>query len=328
MRPRINPFSDLYAECNRGTAKEKHKHRRPAPLIVDVEVTNACNFRCLMCPTGNRAMRRDTGLMSWETFVALAGKLPWGTGIRFIGWGEPTMHPDLALMISYASQCGLVTHLNTNGSLLTHSMCRDLIGAGLDSVKFSFQGATKRSYREMRNTDFYDQLIMRVKWMRHARGRGEFPFIAVSTTTTYETEEEIKAFRSDFAGLADQVSVGKTIFGFWDERAMRLPEKELDRYRRLSEDGAKDLDHPDPCPEVWDKLSIAWDGGVRVCCNDFDGLTNLGNIAKDDLSTIWRHPAIEAYRDRLAGRDYDAPLCRDCWDYQELSNAKIVAGGR
>ena len=52
-----------------------------------------------------------------------------------------------------------------------------------------------------------------------------------------------------------------------------------------------------------------------MCCNDFDGVMELGNVNETPIAELWRHPKIEAYRERLARQDYDAPLCRDCFDY-------------
>lgn len=62
-------------------------------------------------------------------------------GVRFIRWGEPTMHPDYIEIIRKVKEAGAITHINTNGLLLDEDQMRQLVEAGLDSIKFSFQGA-------------------------------------------------------------------------------------------------------------------------------------------------------------------------------------------
>jgi radical SAM protein with 4Fe4S-binding SPASM domain len=70
---------------------------------------------------------------------------------------------------------------------------------------------------------------------------------------------------------------------------------------------------------VFDKLSVHYDGSVRVCCNDFDGITNLGNVNEAPLSEIWRHPQMEEYRKRLSANEYGGKLCGSCYDYAGLT---------
>lgn len=314
----MNPFAPLYQSCNTGTNAGKYENLPPAPRIIDVELTNACNFRCLFCPTGNKAMTRETGLMTSETFRNLVHECAGhGTGLRFIGWGEPTLHKSLPEFIGMAHKAGLPTHINTNGSNLTSLL--SCINAGLSSVKFSFQGVDRKSYAEARNIDYFEQLRAIVRVVYNARGEHEAPYIQVSTTTTYETPEQVKEFRRLFEPFCDTLSVGRTIFGHMDMSAVRLKPQEMETLKRLSGHEPKELDHPRPCPEVNDKLSVAWDGSVRVCCNDFDGHTNLGNINTRPLAEIWRDKVIEDYRKRLSAEDYSGPLCGVCFDYQGLS---------
>lgn len=330
----MNPFAPLYARCNRGSGTDKLAGIASFPAIIDVELTNACNFGCLFCPTGTRAMQRKSGMMKAATMARIidqcAERVRDGhrVGIRFIGWGEPLLHPGLCGFLRMASAKGILTHINTNGSKLDVDggyPSGILIASGLSSIKFSFQGVDRKSYREARQTDFFATLVDRIAAFRRARDRhtdGERkPWIQVSTSTTYEDEEQLAQFLRLFEPLADEVAVGRTIFGFFDESRMHLrAEADYRLFHKLKRATAKDaLAHPDPCPEVYDKLTIAWNGDVRVCCNDYDGHTNLGNVLQSTLPEIWQHPTIRQYRERLAEKDYSGPLCSVCYDYQGLT---------
>ena len=318
-----NPFQSLYDACNTGDPTDKWRDLPDFPRIIDVELTNSCNFRCLMCPTGNHSQTRKTGFMSDSTWGALRRQtVAQDVGLRFIGWGEPLSHPRAVDIVDGFDG---ITHVNTNGSYLDAHMAFDLIDAGLSSIKFSFQGADRETYREMRNIDYFDDLYGKVKEMHWARGDDVLPYIHVSTTITRETPDMVRAFREKFEPVCDRVSVGRTTFDFMDLKAARLRPGELAMLERLAKEDTTVKHHPDPCPEVYDKLSVHWDGSVHVCCNDFDNQTDLGNINDRPLSEIWRHEVIEMYRERLAKRDYSLPLCRDCYDYAETTKKGVQA---
>ncbi len=306
----MNPFKPLYDACN--APKDE---LIDFPRIIDLEVTNTCNFRCVMCPTGNRSMKRPSGFMNYGTFVRVVEQCDGCHGIRFIGWGEPLLHPDIVRFVCFANQHDILTHLNTNASKLDLRMAEDLVDAGLSSIKFSFQGADKESYQQMRKTDFFEGMVRAIEKMHQARGHRKFPYISASTSLTDESPQIVEKFRERLEPLVDSLTIGRTIFGFMDLQVARLSEEEKQRIEPMIEWERANLRHPDPCPEVFDKLTIQWDGSVRVCCNDYNGLTNLGNVMTSPLRDIWRHKQIEEYRARLRKKDYDAPLCKDCWQY-------------
>ena len=315
----MNPFQEIYDACNTGDSKEKYDNLPAYPRILDVELTSSCNFRCLMCPTGNLSLARPATFMKTSTFTKIIlQSIFHNAAIRFIGWGEPTLHPKLLKFIEIASRHGVLTHMNTNGSKITPKFAEGLVNSGLRSIKFSFQGVDKASYEEMRGQDFFDGMIEAIKVMRKAG----MPFISASTTTTYETEEQIDEFRRILEPLVDQLTIGKTIFDYLDLKAVRLKPSERDMLIKLKKLGQGDKNHPDPCPEVYDKLSIHADGSVRVCCNDHSGVTNLGNVNDLTIQEMWRHNQIEAYRKKLAKKDYSMPLCVDCYDYQNLTGVE------
>lgn len=313
-----NPFSDLYKRCNTGTPEEKHESLTDGPIMVDIEPVGLCNFRCVMCPTGLQATGRPVGFMTKAVFRSILEKTePFKSAIRFIGWGEPTMHPDLCEFIEMAADdYGRLTHINTNGSKITPKFAENMIDSGLASIKFSFQGIDAQSYLEMRRTDFFGGMIGAIKMMQQARGYSRLPWIAASTTTTTETQEQIEAFRSLMEPIVDELSIGHTTFDYIDFAA--VPPKQRAKLAEAAAQQKVEKRHPVPCPEVWDKLSIHWDGTVAVCCNSYGTQTDLGNIGRDDFDSIWRHPQMVEYRERLSRREYGGPLCGVCYEYMPL----------
>ena len=216
---------------------------------------------------------------------------------------------------------GRLTHINTNASKLTYGMACDLVDAGLTSIKFSFQGTDRETYKMMRRIDFFDGMIEAIETMRAARNNRVYPFIAASTTTTDETPEMIEGFKNRISPLVDHLGIGLTIFEFIDMAS--VPPKQRERLERAAAMATVVKKHPSPCPEVYNKLSIHWDGDIVTCCNAYDGKSKIGNINTDSMKDIWRHPLMETYRERLARNDYSLPYCEKCFDYLGLTEGVI-----
>lgn len=316
---RSNPFQSIYEACNAGNSKEKLASLPDFPRLLDIEATNSCNFRCLMCPTGNHSMRRKTGFMSDEVYFKIINEIKkTRTPLRFIQWGEPLLHPRITEFLCIAHGHGILTHLNTNGSKLSQEIIEELIGSGLDSIKFSFQGVDAKGYLEMRSTDFFDELMYWVKLFWDIRGGRDRPYIHVSTTITYESLDAVSAFKEHLAEFVDYVSVGRTMLDQIDLNAVKLRPPEVDRLRWLKEQESVVKVHPE-CPEVFDKMSINWDGSVAACCADADEKMIVGSVLDTSLRSIWHNEKMSVYRNKLADMRHDElELCRNCWDYQSL----------
>jgi MoaA/NifB/PqqE/SkfB family radical SAM enzyme len=318
--PTTNPFTPLYAQCNTGDSAQKYADLADGPIMVDVEPVGLCNMRCTMCPTGLGALGRPGGFMTDATHAAILRETaPFHSAIRYIGFGEPLMHPRIVEFVRAATEAGRITHINTNATKLTPELAKQLCEAGLSSIKFSFQGTDRETYAAMRRMDFFEGMIAAIGMMREARGDLTFPFIAASTSTTDETPEMVEAFRNRLSPLVDHLSIGYTIFDYIDMSA--IPPKQRARFEAAAALAKRDRQHPSPCPEVFTKVTLHWDGAARVCCNDHSGLTDLGNVNDASMASIWRHRTMEGYRERLAAKDYAQPLCNSCWDYMELTAA-------
>ena len=316
---RTNPFQPIYDQCNKGDSAEKWAELPAFPRIIDVELTNLCNFRCLMCPTGTFSQRRDKGFMADEVFEHLLDEVtPHQTALRFIRFGEPTMHPRFLDYIRMAKKRGLLCHVNTNGSKMDQALMEALCDIPLDSLKLSFQGVDRKSYGEMRNIDFFDDLLDVIRRIHAVRGDRPSPHLHVSTSITYETPEQVETFKSQVSPYVDKVSIGHTVLDHLDTNAIRLRPHEVEMLNWLKTQQSLVKEHPE-CPEVYDKLSINWDGTVSACCGDSDNIMLVGDIRTQTIAEIWRSETLESHRAVLARHGHDElPLCRNCFNYAGL----------
>ncbi|GAB6126689.1 radical SAM protein [Humidesulfovibrio idahonensis] len=317
--PRTNPFDPYYRAINTIAPADKLRNLGDFPRVIDVELTNTCNFHCLMCPVGTSVQVRPKGIMSDEVFESVLDQAAQHkTPLRFILWGEPTLHPKWLDWMERAVARGLLVHFNTNGSRIGEADMRRLVQAGVQSMKFSFQGVDGKSYREMRNTDYFEELMAKVKLLHDVRGEAAYPYIHVSTTITYEGPELVAAFRERVSAFTDKITVGRTELERFDISKAKLSEQERAALSHMKGEEQLVRKHPQ-CPEVFDKLSVYWDGRVSACCRDFDGAMLVGDVRKTPLAEIWKAEKLAFYREHLAKGEYDRfELCKVCWDYHGL----------
>ena len=117
-----------------------------APVQVQIEVTNRCNFDCVMC------QRKDLGVvfrdMPFDVYRRVVDGLPRDSRVVCLtGWGEPLMHPDLPEMIAHARSRDRVTTVTTNGVLLKGELAERILSSGLSAVTFSIAAAMASSSR-------------------------------------------------------------------------------------------------------------------------------------------------------------------------------------
>ena len=315
---RKNPFRKIYDSEKYKTVLCRIKRPREFPYLVDVELTNHCNFNCLFC--GQQAMERPKGFMGGKVFKKIVDECAkFSTPIRLIRWGEPFLHPKIIDFCRYAKSKKILLHLTTNGLAIKESDMRALVDMGLDSLIFSFQGATKKGYELMRNNKLYDSLATNISKFVELRGKQEKPFIHISSTMLNEPQEEIDRFVKYWGGIVDSVGVGKTNLSRLSQKQIKSLEviKKLDYLK--NQETVKKIYRP--CTEVYQKLSVDWDGKVACCCNDFDNFLTVGDINQSSLYEIWHNSRdLKIFRELLDKERFKSlTLCSTCYHtYEEF----------
>lgn len=318
---RINPLDRYYRILNDGDMASKLAVAPDFPVMVDVELTNHCNFSCRMCETGAKTSPRAKGFMPDELFAKIIREMEGRkTSLRFIRWGEPTLHKSFPEFFLAAKKAGLPVQLITNGSLLDESLMTTLVDNELDAIKFSFQGVDRESYREMRDRDFFHQLLDIIHRFVEIRGDRPNPFIQISTTVTDEPLEKIDLFK-ELTSFADYVNIGRTDLDAVDVN--KFSSEQRDRFKMLKLK-QKPLIRRTNCAEVFAKLSINWDGQATACCADNREQMIVGDLRGKSIGEIFRSPAMKKYQTALVRGNFEAsPLCaRCCCRYYEEDGQK------
>ena len=313
---REGPFRKVYGSEQFRTVLQNKDNLPEFPYLVDIELTNHCNMKCIFCV--QQGMRRPKGFISEKVFREVLDECAeYNTPVRFIRLGEPFLHPEIIDFCKYVKSKDILLHITTNGLAATEKVMKDLIDIGVDSLIFSFQGATKEQYELMRNTNRYDELKANLLKVVELRGDKEKPFIHISSTMTDESEEEIEGFVNYWGHIVDSVGIGKTNLSLLSGSQIKGFETigKLEILKR--QETIKKCYRP--CKEVYQKLCVDWDGKVTCCCGDYDNLLTVGDVTKSTLFNIWNNSReVKTYRELLdTNMHRSLTLCSTCYHAYE-----------
>jgi MoaA/NifB/PqqE/SkfB family radical SAM enzyme len=104
------------------------------PIVAQIVPIRRCNLACTYC----NEFDKDSDPVPTEEMLRRLDKLgELGTSIVTFSGGEPTLHPDLDLLIRRVRDRGAIATIITNGYLLTPERIQSLNTAGLDYLQIS-----------------------------------------------------------------------------------------------------------------------------------------------------------------------------------------------
>lgn len=277
-----------------------------APLHLDIEPTSACNLKCPMCPRTvilndpNRKDNFNIATMPLEKYKQIIDEaVQIGVYSIKLNWlGEPLVHPDIVEMVKYAKEKGVVDVMfNTNAALLKPELSRALIEAGLDKIFFSFDSPHKEKYESIRVGASYEETLYNIKQLMKIRSElgKATPLTRVSMVLMEDNKQEYEEFVGIFKEIVDVVAYVE----------YRSPEG-VDKNQA-------DLAPEFACSQLWQRMFIAADGEIIVCCVDSEKEYKVGNIYKNSIKEIWQNKQYTYIREmHKQGKCFDIGICRKC----------------
>lgn len=279
------------------------------PLDVDVELANACNFRCTMCQQSTEWLKKaDEKLMSWETLKnAVTQCKQLGVPSMKVNWrGESMLDPEFVEKIKYIKMMGIhEVQMNTNASKLTTELADQIIKSGLDRIIFSCDGISKETYNKIRRGGDWDRFHANVTMFKQRRDAIDatrkknkgLPRIRINTSIQEANKHEISQVHYVFRNLADEVRFN-TVYN--PQQSNKLLGDERRQVKRKG------------CPQIYQRLIISANGDVVPCCVDFLEKLKLGNVNKVHLKEIYnkRVGRIRKKHENHEGRTL--PSCDKC----------------
>ncbi len=288
------------------------------PYRYYLDPINVCNLRCPLCPTGLGILGRPRGRFDLAAFCRIIDEIaPYAYTVELYNWGEPFLHPDIVEMIRYAHSRRIAVRLSSNMNSFSPELAQATVEAGLDRLIVSLDGSTQESYARYRRGGDLARVRANVRLLVEAKRRAhsETPFILARMLVMRHNEHEIGAVRTLAEALgADAFSIAPIFVDTTDasQVAEWLPaERALSAY-----EGAPALANRWACAELWEAMTINWDGGLSPCCWVHQKSTDLGNAFERPLRELWNGPAYRSARRAFARGGPKPPLvetvCNRC----------------
>lgn len=132
--------------------------------IVYLELTRACNLKCIHC-LNNSGIKQKDELTKEDLLKLIKNFSSLGVQeIRFTG-GEPLLFNGIYDLIKFATEEGICTSLGTNGTLITKEVAKKLKESGLKKVVVSIDG-NKKTHDKIRGRKNYQKAMNGLKYLK------------------------------------------------------------------------------------------------------------------------------------------------------------------
>ncbi|TAL16647.1 radical SAM protein [bacterium] len=304
------------------------------PILGTLVTNYNCNLDCLMCDLPPRSAElKKAGRKEFSTEemkevldqMAALGIL----GVGFTG-GEPLLRKDIFELLAHAKKLSMITHLNTNGTLLDEARARLVLEAGVDSLNISVDGATAKTHDSIRGVPgSHEKAVGALKLMAKLRREaGKGPRLKAVCVVQEKNCHEVEALleegeswgidvvefipRQNFTGeeelVPDEkareelVAAGKTLLRRKKEGAKIENSAGM---LKLFEPTFRGKPSPLKCYSGYNSLTVDSFGEIFTCVPYMNWNISEGNVKETDLRTFWNSGKFSERRKEISN-------CRRC----------------
>jgi len=277
---------------------------RDFPLHLDIEVTNRCNLNCTFCDKLPLLSKDQFGDMDFSLYKKIIdeGNKNGLCSVKLSYRGEPLLHPQLTEMILYAKKQGIIDlYFNTNGMLLTEKKVLSLMDAGLDRISVSVEGTDPKKFEMERRGASFNKILRNIERLMELREKKnlQHPKVRIQTVTLPNIDLDKYA-------------------RFW---ATRCDEVAAIDYKEAKERKTDLIDNDWACPQLWQRMTVEWDGAIMPCNNDDHRTLSPGSAANKSVYESWHAPIVESARNfHERGESHMVRACNGCpWRTTQIS---------
>lgn len=271
------------------------------PLSIQIEITNYCNLSCTCCP--RESLKREKGYMVMPLFRKIIDDAA-ASGIKRVHLylhGEPLLHPNMIEMIGYVKAKRMGISLATNGMLLDRETGKAILSSGInnaDHIMFSLLGFSKTVHEKIMRGVVHEKVVRNVFDFLELRKslRINGPVIEAVMYQLADNAHERTNFVKFWRGIVDNVR--------WIDRVSE----------QYAQNGKGTCDtRSQTCKDLWQRITIFWNGDVTSCCADLNGESLIGNLRTQNITEVWQAEALTKiktlHREKRFGEIH---LCANC----------------
>jgi radical SAM protein with 4Fe4S-binding SPASM domain len=283
------------------------------PKYINIELTNVCNFDCIMCPN---AIIDPKGHMDVALFKRIFNEIDkrGPATLMFVKQGEPLLHPnikDIMKIIKNRKSAHKIMWVS-NGSTLRKKNIDLLIDAQIGEVNISIDSLKPELYQKIRGFEL-SKILANIDLLQKCKKEkgSHLPKISINMVKMKETVGELASMRSYFKERGIEFTHQKFNSAFTSEEESKVlgdaksalvPNRQTKRY---------------PCTQVFTNTAINFDGTISLCCADWNYAYKVGDVRENSIEKIWNSERYQSVRKSHLNGRYD---CKDCTAWQSNPN--------
>lgn len=273
---------------------------------IAIEIASKCNRTCHFCPNGYNDqpdVYMETNLI--EKVLLELKELKYKGRVEWYIYNEPTRDKRLVDIIALCrkilpSSCQMI---NTNGDYFkTTKDIQDIFDAGCNQMQINIYSSADKYGAGLK---FEKGIISSQKRMDSIKKMTSNLVGVVEGLSLYQNiGPRKKTFKviNKFGitpNTKDNEVKGENHFS---NRSGNIPD-----FRESVQEPLKKH-----CTRPFRFLNINYKGDAILCCNDYHGETNFGNIRTQNIKDIWNDASWAIYRLKLQNKDRHCYLCHNC----------------
>lgn len=302
LKIKFNTFKGIYNFHHRKFILDN------SPQIICLEVTNACNLRCAICPMNTGVVRRKKTFMKKSMFKKIVDN--YSNYMNTVGishHGEALLHPDLSFFVNYLHKNGVKCLITTNATVLTKNISIMLLRSNLDYIMFSFDSLKKEVYEKIRTGANFEKTLENIKtFIELKNDMNKKTNVCIRTINMDITKNSMHEFISYFEKMQGVNQIEINEINTWGGRIKR---------ENFIANQSAGIRKNCFCLQPWTTAIINSEGGVFACNNHED--RDFGNIKEYDLLDIWNNRKYQNLRKNILKSKLERTICNNC-DYESM----------
>lgn len=294
--------------------------RSRTPHVFNIETTNYCNMKCVMCPRTTLMTRKNVWIED-ETFETVIDQVvPHDLGrlenfwdyvrdsygvtmaersenafyfhvvsrcVILHGYGEPLLDKRIVERVRECTRRGIPTYFSCVPANLSVERAEEVMQAGLTVFKFSIDALDDDLQKKIRgkknNFEAAYQTILDIVELKQRKG---YETLLVPTMIALSEDAEAQDMHRAFLDLW----TGLDVFAYVKSQDNRWYfEQDSDLVNRSHYEQAY-------CEYPWSSMTVMADGSVVPCTQDYDVEMVFGNVNETPLEDIWNNDAYSDFR--------------------------------
>jgi len=317
--------------------------RSKTPVIYNIETTNACNMRCVMCPR-TTMMTRKIETMSQELFLKIARQLEplsddsWSKWQNFVeenykikrndmsenhfflyvipkvivlhGYGDPLLDKQMAERVKALTDKNIPSYFSCNPANIDIEKTMNMFENGLGYIKYSIESVDDIRHKQIRGkasnySESYENIVRLVELKKKHNYKTTVVITMLNLNKAIQ-QEEFQRLNEAFEGMDVYVYLKSQDQQWYEDK----------------NEGTDSIHWQEFCQFPWSSMTIKSNGESAMCVEDFNNEIILGDANSESLYDIWNG---KRYR-RLRENHFDLTpniKCTEQCDMNLLGNMNL-----